>query len=128
MAELQLLSFRKAERGGIELVRLRQRREQVLLSNPGWRQPIFLLLVPSGAMAEPANFSDVPGLNFVRQNLPYIQVLDAHRECQEVGRSRRSKRRLSKAAFVETGHRERLTVARCPPITPEAKRALGPIT
>lgn len=84
--------------------------------------------LPEADLAAIANFSDVPDLKSVRQNLPYVQVLDAHRECQEVGRSRRSKRRLSKAAFVETGHRERLTVARCPPITPEAKRALGPIT
>ena len=73
MAELQLLSFRKAERGGIELVRLRQRREEVLLSNPGWRQPIFLLLVSSGAMAEPANIADIESTHLGSQKLPFVQ-------------------------------------------------------
>lgn len=42
--------------------------------------------MPDMVMARVANIPDIPSLNYARRNLPYIQALDAHRECREVNR------------------------------------------
>jgi hypothetical protein len=50
-----------------------------------------------------ANIADVPGLNAIRQNLPFIQVLDAHRVCQEVGLCGHSLAMCLAAGFAKSG-------------------------
>ena len=73
-----------------------------------------------------ANFPDVPGLNCVHQNLPYIQVLTVQRERQEVVDSGPSAigSRSAKAVIVLMERIGRLQTDMPPDMRPSHQRTI----